>query len=660
MTDSSNTESSRVDSLIPQQLLNDAEALVEFLKEYYKFLNTQDTGPSNIINANLYNQDLDRVVDSFMELATKELGAGFVRNFAANKRLLYKHIQELYQSKGSLDSIKTLFRILFGVEIEISLPKDQILVASDGRWNQQNVIFVDVSIGNPFNAVNEFISVVNTDGSTVELEIQRVRRTGVGNIYEITITKSFIGIIRVNATITDEKFTGTLVNALGQYTIEYAGQNFEVGQILNITNGQQDSSETKVKVTEVDSNGGILSFEFLEFGVGYAGDFVSYVIPRGFDSNFSTALEDADYVGRIYDKAKTVEGGMIEIDPYSLGYFGEEYLTGQRVFGSYGSIYASDEVDIEDIEDGNQEEALAGVEENFPTRAIIRFTNSPLSKYAGLYSTNNGFLSDAIYLQDNRYYQKFSYVIRSSEQYDSYKNIVRKTVHPTGFEFFGQYEINNVFDVSSALQALERFYRERLNDAVDTSDLAAKLVSKPVVDSVFLSDAQEYILQKNLEDISNTADDYSSEFRKNVSDIQTTSDEIEDIAFTKGLSDTAITSEQVQRDSSKLLETTTNAIDAPAISFSTSFADSVSITDSTQLLSNPTPLSDVEAVSDNITDIAFNKNPSDTVNASDVLTFESGRTLEDSINISEAGTAALNPYSTGYFAQEYTEGITTF
>ena len=96
MTDSSNTETSRVDSLIPQQLLNDAEALVEFLKEYYKFLNTQDTGPSNIINANLYNQDLDKVVDSFIDLATKELGAGFVRNFTANKRLLYKHVQELY------------------------------------------------------------------------------------------------------------------------------------------------------------------------------------------------------------------------------------------------------------------------------------------------------------------------------------------------------------------------------------------------------------------------------------------------------------------------------------------------------------------------------------------------------------------------------------
>ena len=129
------------------------------------------------------------------------------------------------------------------------------LYISDTTFFVRN--FVDVSTGNPFDAVNEFISVVNTDGSTVNLEIQRVRRTGVGNIYEITITKSFIGIIRVNATITDEKFSGTLVNALGQYTIEYAGQNFEVGQILNITNGQPDSSETKVKVD---------SFEMIKIG----------------------------------------------------------------------------------------------------------------------------------------------------------------------------------------------------------------------------------------------------------------------------------------------------------------------------------------------------------------------------------------------------------
>ena len=117
MTDSSNTESTRVSSLIPQQLLTDAEALIEILQEYYNFLNTQDTGPSNILNSILYNKDLDRVVDAFIDLATKEIGAGFVRNFTANKKLLNKNIQQLYQSKGSLDSIKTLFRILFGVEI---------------------------------------------------------------------------------------------------------------------------------------------------------------------------------------------------------------------------------------------------------------------------------------------------------------------------------------------------------------------------------------------------------------------------------------------------------------------------------------------------------------------------------------------------------------
>jgi hypothetical protein len=658
MSDFSNTESSRVSSLIPQQLLSDAEALIEILQEYYKFINTEDTGPSNILNSILYNKDLDRVVDAFIDLATKEIGAGFVRNFTANKKLLYKNIQELYQSKGSLDSIKTLFRILFGVEIEITLPKDQLLIASDGRWSQQNVIFVDVSSGNPFDAVNEFIKINNTSGSVVDVEIERVRRTGIGDIYEVTISKSFRGTIQVGATINDTNFVGTLVNALGLYEIEYAGQFFEVGQILNISNGEADSSETKVKITEVDSNGGIVAFEFLEFGVGYVGDFVSYVIPRGYDSSFSTELEDADYVGSINDRVKTVEGGMIEIDSYSLGYFAEEYLTGQRVFGSYGSVYASDEVDLENIDD--VDEALDAVEENYPTRAIIRFTNTPLAKYAGLYSTNNGFLSDAIYLQDNRYYQQYSYVIRSSQQYDTYKNILRRTMHPAGFEFFGQYEINNTFDVSTALQALERFYRERLNDAVDTSDLAVKLVQKPVTDEVLTSQAYEYLLQKNLEDTTTNSDDYSSEFGKNVSDTQTTSDAIQDIAFTKGLSDTTTSSELLSRASTKPLTDTATATESHGIAFSTSFADTATATDSTQLLSNPNVISDVEAVSDNISDIAFTKNETDTVSATESIDIQTGTNLSDSINTSESGTINFNPYSVGYFAQDYTEGLSSF
>lgn len=651
-----NRESSSVERLIPQQLVSGSEALIEFLKEYYNFL-SQDQGPAQVINTIIQNKDLDRMLDSYIDSIHKELGYGLKTNYSANKINLYKRIGEFYRAKGSLDSIKSLFNILFNVDIEIILPKEQILVASDGRWIQQNVIFIELTSGDPFDGVNEFILIENPDNSTVTVEIERVRRTTVDGIYEITVSKNFVGTIQVDATI-DDVFAGTLVSALGSYEIEYAGQNFEVGQILNITNGAADSSETKVKITEVDSNGGIVSFEFLEFGIGYGEDFTSYVIPRGYDSSFSTAFEDADFVGRVNDPVKAVEGGSLEIDPYSAGYFAEEYLQGQRFFGSFGSTYASDDVDLEEINDA--EAALEAVAENFPTRAIINFINVPLAKYSGLFTSNKGFLSDDMYLQDNRYYQQYSYVIRTSRQYDEYKEALRKSAHPAGFEFFGQYEISNTFDVSTALQVLERFYRERLNDSVDTSDLAARLIEKPVADEIFATEDADYLLQKNLENTSTTSDENSYEYTKNVTDTSTTSDDIEDIAFNKNESDTATTSESVGKAGTKPLTDSSTISDAPAISMTIPVSDSVTISDSTQLLTNPEVLSEATATSDNISDIVFNKNPSDTATTSESVEFDSTKAITDSINTSEAGTINFNPYSVGYFASDYTEGLSSF
>jgi len=42
-----NIESPSVEQLIPQQLVGDSQALIEFLKEYYKFLNQDQANSSN-------------------------------------------------------------------------------------------------------------------------------------------------------------------------------------------------------------------------------------------------------------------------------------------------------------------------------------------------------------------------------------------------------------------------------------------------------------------------------------------------------------------------------------------------------------------------------------------------------------------------------------
>lgn len=76
----------------------------------------------------------------------------------------------------------------------------------------------------------------------------------------------------------------------------------------------------------------------------------------------------------------------------------------------------------------------------------------------GKYTDTKGFLSWDQKLQDNFYYQIFSYVIRSSDiGVKKYRDFVNNIVHPAGTKFFGQVDIEETFvfndiDIESFVQ----------------------------------------------------------------------------------------------------------------------------------------------------------------------------------------------------------------
>lgn len=73
---------------------------------------------------------------------------------------------------------------------------------------------------------------------------------------------------------------------------------------------------------------------------------------------------------------------------------------------------------------------------NKPVPAKVTEPTEPAK--AGFYTTNRGFLSDTIKLQDSYFYQQFSYVIRTGNNIETWGNTFNKLVHPAGFIFFGE------------------------------------------------------------------------------------------------------------------------------------------------------------------------------------------------------------------------------
>ena len=62
-----------------------------------------------------------------------------------------------------------------------------------------------------------------------------------------------------------------------------------------------------------------------------------------------------------------------------------------------------------------------------------------VADYSGFWKTTDGRISSDKVLQDNLYYQAFSYVIKSDQLISDYATILKKLAHPAGLAFFGQF-----------------------------------------------------------------------------------------------------------------------------------------------------------------------------------------------------------------------------
>lgn len=102
--------------------------------------------------------------------------------------------------------------------------------------------------------------------------------------------------------------------------------------------------------------------------------------------------------------------------------------------------------------------------------AIVSITLGALVRYPGFFETNNGFLSDSIYIQDSRFYQAFSYVIKIDERLASYKSAVKTMLHPSGTALFGEFQITNEYDLSLQLESLVKSLGIGLEDEFTVSE----------------------------------------------------------------------------------------------------------------------------------------------------------------------------------------------
>jgi hypothetical protein len=156
-----------VENQLPEFIRADHPTFVLLLKKYYEYM--EQTNKTLDVGKNLYDyMDVDTTRADLIKYFKSKIIPNFPEETELSTEKLIKAAKFFYSKKGSADSFKFIFRTLYGQEVEVYFPKEDILKASDGKWKLPKAIrlsFYDKSALIPGGNVNVFAVTANTINS---------------------------------------------------------------------------------------------------------------------------------------------------------------------------------------------------------------------------------------------------------------------------------------------------------------------------------------------------------------------------------------------------------------------------------------------------------------------------------------------------------------
>lgn len=425
-----NQLSSVVSATIPDFLQYEYGVFVEFVKEYYRWMELSKN--VNYIPHSIEQfLDVDTVPPELIDKFYETYLAVFPKKFATDKETgnkvditkIIKRIRDFYKRKGTEDSFRFLFRLMFDAEITLSYPREKIITASQGKW-----------------VVPTFIRIQNLTedncGFLIGKEIYGLDANGNKSFFAVVEDVSFFFGTGRNVT------TAHLSDVYGQLTdssvfydevVEGITQQVELKLFSMIVGTELNTCENALGFAKYDFKYGdniLLSgygstTKFICSGCTPNVDYPEIVI-RALGSGFRAIVESVNELGEI-QKVKILDPGY-DYTESNIDYY------------------------VTQLNNPNPEnENNPGPQLSYDCR--ITYQTGYLFKDEGRYSTKKSLLSEIAILPDNFYYQQNSYEIGSSITPLSYSEILKQTVHPAGYKPFYRYDVLDLLQESRDLFA---------------------------------------------------------------------------------------------------------------------------------------------------------------------------------------------------------------
>jgi hypothetical protein len=267
----------------------------------------------------------------------------------------------------------------------------------------------------------------------------------------------------------------------------------------------------------------------------------------------------------------------------------------------------------------------------------LGFTTGAITSIQDGYQNRQGMLSDINRLQDNYYYQNYSYVLRSRVPSSNWMTMIKNTVHPVGMAVFSELLIMDTLDIGVSFEVSQQpidFY-EFFDETITMTDTTfAVTFTKVLSDSISApTDTKVITFRKVLSDsITAPTDTKVITFGKVLSDSIVAPTDTKAVTFSKVLSDSVTITESLLIGQERDFDDTSTPTDSKAISFGKTLSDSITAPTDAALISFGKSVSDsITAPTDAINSFVVGKVLTDAITPVEAATVTFGKTLSDSI-----------------------------
>jgi hypothetical protein len=260
-----------IEQQFPEIYREEGPFFVQFLTEYYKWMEEDTTSPIYNARAYLKDHDIDTTVDDFIIYYKEKYLKNIQINTATNTKELIKNASSLYAAKGTENAIKLFFDLIFSAESEVYYPGTDVFRLSDAKWSVPRYLEITST---PLNRLLVGRTITGVNSNATAFVEKLVRRNVNKNYIEVLYISAISGIfqtgeiIRLSSSINENYDANPVVTgSLTQLDVIDGGDGFAKGE--EVTLKSTTGSEGKALVRDLATITGIVDFTLEDGGWGY-------------------------------------------------------------------------------------------------------------------------------------------------------------------------------------------------------------------------------------------------------------------------------------------------------------------------------------------------------------------------------------------------------